>query len=187
MKFAYADPPYLGCGKLYKEHPEWKAADTIEFHADLIRRLEKEYPDGWALSCTSGNLFDLLPLFSQQLRPRIASWQKPFAIFKPNVNPAYTWEPVIFWGGRKGDRTRQTVKDHLNCNITLKKGLTGAKPVAFCEWVLELLGYQEGDVLDDLFPGTGVMGKVAGGNMGGFYSQQMNDMFTSNHIEGQKP
>jgi len=175
MKMAYADPPYLGCGKLYKEHPDWAECDTIEFHAALIRRLELEYPDGWALSCTSGNLFDLLPLFSK--RPRIAEWCKPFAIFKPNVNPAYTWEPVIFSGGRKGDRTRSTVKDHLACNITLKKGLTGAKPYAFCTWVLELLGFEEGDTLDDLFPGTGIMGEVAN-NRTGYLCKTMNDLFT---------
>lgn len=158
MKFAYADPPYYGCGKLYKEHPEWEDCNNLDWHRALIEKLERLYPDGYALSCTSGNLFDLCPLFTK--RPRIACWQKPFAIFKPNVNPAYTWEPVIFCGGRRGDRTRKTVKDHLACNITLKKGLTGAKPETFCKWILDLLGYEVGDTLDDLFPGTGIMGKV---------------------------
>lgn len=160
MKFAYADPPYLGCGKLYKEHPEWADCDTLQWHSSLILRLTTEYPDGWALSMASTNLHRLLPFCPPSVR--IASWQKPFAIFKPNVNPAYTWEPVIFHGGRKGDRTRPTVKDHLACNITLKKGLTGAKPAAFCRWVLDLLGFEKGDVLDDLFPGTGIMGEVMG-------------------------
>lgn len=155
MKLAYADPPYYGCGKLYKDHPDWRDCDTIEWHEKLINQLIAEYPDGWALSLTSGNLHDLLPLCPKQAR--IAAWAKPFAIFKPNVNPAYTWEPVIFMGGRKGDRTRKTVKDHLICNITLKKGLTGAKPLEFCHWVLDLLGYEQGDALDDLFPGTGIM------------------------------
>lgn len=176
MRMAYADPPYLGCGKLYKEHPEWANCDTLEFHEELITKLENEYPDGWALSCTSGNLNDLLPMFSKP--PRIAAWVKPFAVFKPNVNPAYTWEPVIFSGGRKGDRKRATIRDHLACNITLRKGLTGAKPIAFCEWVLDLLGYEIGDTFDDLFPGTGVMTAVLSGNMGGFYSREMNEQFT---------
>jgi hypothetical protein len=45
--------------------------------------------------------------------------------------------------------------------ITLKRGLTGAKPEAFCEWVLDLLNVQGGDEVKDLFPGTGVMGSVA--------------------------
>lgn len=158
MRFAYADPPYLGCGKLYKDHPDWQDCDTIGWHFALINRLVTEFPDGWALSMTSGNLHDILPLVPKEAR--IAAWVKPFAIFKPNVNPAYTWEPVIFMGGRKGDRTRPTVRDHLSCNITLKKGLTGAKPEAFCEWILQLLGYENGDTLEDIFPGTGVMSKV---------------------------
>lgn len=156
MKFAYADPPYLGCGSKYKEHPDWRDCDTIEWHAKLIQRLQDEYPDGWALSMNSTNLWDLLPLCPRIVR--IGSWKKSFASFKPNVNPAYTWEPVIFTGGRKGDRTRATVKDHLVAPITLKKGLTGAKPQAFNAWICELLGYTEGeDTLDDLFPGTGGM------------------------------
>lgn len=45
--------------------------------------------------------------------------------------------------------------------ITLKKGLTGAKPEKFCDWVLDLLNAQVGDEIVDLFPGTGVMGTVA--------------------------
>lgn len=158
MKFAYADPPYFGCGKLYKEHPNWADCDSLEWHKALIDKLVNEYPDGWALSMTSGNLHHLLPLVPKNAR--VAAWVKPFAIFKPNVNPAYTWEPVIFMGGRKGDRKRRTIRDHLSCNITLKKGLTGAKPEAFCSWVLDLLGYEMGDILDDLFPGTGIMQQV---------------------------
>jgi hypothetical protein len=52
------------------------------------------------------------------------------------------------------------VKDHHIENITLRKGLVGAKPEKFCWWVLNLLGFQPGDTLDDLFPGTGVMSRV---------------------------
>lgn len=155
MKIAYADPPYLGCGKLYKEHPDHADCNKIEWHRDLIYRLSLDYPDGWALSMASVNLKDLLPFVPKDCR--IAAWVKPFAIFKPNVNPAYTWEPVVFRGGRKGGRERKTVRDYCACNITLKKGLTGAKPLEFCIWVLDLLGYEKGDTLDDLFPGTNIM------------------------------
>lgn len=156
MKFAYADPPYLGCSRrYYSDHPEHAKYDTIEGHAALLVELKTDYPDGWALSMTTGNLKTLMPFIPDNAR--IAAWVKPFAIFTPNVNPAYTWEPVIFCGGRRGDRTRKTVKDHLACNITLKKGLTGAKPKEFCDWVLDLLGYEEGDTLVDLFPGTEIM------------------------------
>ena len=39
--------------------------------------------------------------------------------------------------------------------------VTGQKPPGFCRWVLDLLGYRDGDTLDDLFPGSGVMSRVA--------------------------
>ena len=163
MKFAYADPPYLGCGSRYKEHHdeamEW---DRVETHRNLIGRLRGEYPDGWALSCSSVSLPAQLLMCPHDVR--IAAWVKPFASFKPNVNPAYTWEPVIFYGGRKRDRSAPTIQDHIACNITLKKGLCGAKPPIFCEWILNLLGFDHTqDEIDDLFPGTGIMGEVIAG------------------------
>ena len=156
MKVAYADPPYLGCArKHYKHDPRHGIYDTLEGHEALIRRLVNEYPDGWALSCTSGNLQCLLPLCPKS-GVRVAAWTKPFASFKPNVNPGYCWEPVIWCGGRQPrGRTEPTVRDYCAVNITLKKGLTGAKPEAFCTWLFSLLGLQEGDEFHDLFPGTG--------------------------------
>jgi hypothetical protein len=111
---------------------------------------------------TSGNLHDILPMCPRSAR--IAAWVKPFASFKPGVNPAYAWEPVVFLGGRQPrDRREATVRDYIATPIALKRGLTGAKPEAFCRWVLDFLGYREGDTVDDLFPGTGVMGRVADG------------------------
>lgn len=153
MKFAYADPPYLGCGKRY-DHPEALKWNTVEAHNDLIQRLVSEYPDGWAMSASSPSLAALLPLCPKDVR--VLAWVKPFAAFKPGVGLAYTWEPVIFRGGRKIDRKTLTVKDHVIESITLKKGLCGAKPVRFCEWILRAFNYQPGDIVDDLFPGTGI-------------------------------
>ena len=54
-----------------------------------------------------------------------------------------------------------TPKDFIVAPITLKKGLVGAKPEAVCRWILDLLNVQPGDVVDDLFPGTGIMTRVA--------------------------
>ena len=156
MKFAYADPPYLGCGRLYKaHHAEAMIWDDPETHRALFERLFDEYPDGWALSCSSPSLEVLLPMVAGR-GCRVSPWTKPFAIFKPNVNPAYAWEP-IWRGGRKGDRTRKTVRDWVSANITLRKGLTGAKPPAVCKFVFDLMGVLPGDSLDDLFPGTGIV------------------------------
>ena len=161
MKFAYADPPYYGCCGLYDHHhPDGKCWDDWETHQMLTYRLMDEYPDGWAVSMTSGNLIDLVLHLPLPPGTRVAAWVKPFASFKPNVNPAYTWEPVIFYGGRKRDRDQPTIKDHLAQVITLQKGLTGAKPEPFCRWILDLLGWLPGDDLVDLFPGTFVMDRT---------------------------
>lgn len=163
MRFAFADPVYLGCGRLYAQHhPEAHVWDDPETHRALIARLVAEYPDGWALCLHEPSLRVLLPMTPEGTRT--CAWVKPFASFKPGVNPAYTWEPVLVWGGRsakeRGGREVPTVRDHLAANITLQKGLAGAKPEEFCEWVIDLLGARPGDEFHDLFPGTGVFGRV---------------------------
>ena len=86
---------------------------------------------------------------------------KPFHAYKKGVRPAYSWEPVIFWRGRQiavapeKDGEATTPKDHLAENITLRRGLTGAKPARFVWWVLDLLGAERSDDIVDLFPGSG--------------------------------
>lgn len=152
MRIAYADPPYVGCGNLYPERTEVD-------HVALIARLVEEFPDGWALSASSPSLRQLLPLCPGDVR--VAAWVKPFAVFKPNVNPAYAWEPVIWRGGRtKRERHESTVRDWVSVNITLRRGLVGAKPPAFCLWLFSLLGLQGGDEFVDVFPGTGIVGRM---------------------------
>ncbi len=148
MRAAYADPPYIGLANFY---PERQEVD----HANLVRELCANY-DTWALSASSPSLHRLLPMCPEDIR--IASWVKPFCAYKKNVNPAYAWEPVIFWHPRARGNTEYTVRDWLVEPMTMKKGMVGAKPVRFCYWVFTLLGLQPGDDLDDLFPGTGVVG-----------------------------
>lgn len=161
LLLAYADPPYLGCCKLYGHRHEapYGCWDDPETHQALINDLDYGY-DGWALSLSSPSLQTILSLCPTDVR--VAAWVKPFASFKPNVNPAYAWEPVIFAGGRRGDRDRLTVRDWCSEVITLKKGLTGAKPPKVCKWILDLLGYEPAlsDQFEDVFPGTGIMGSV---------------------------
>jgi hypothetical protein len=161
MRFAYADPPYLGCCKLYGHRHEgaygcWNDPET---HRTLIANLCSDYPDGWALSGTSGSLTTLLPMIP--VPHRIGVWLKSFASFKPNVNPGYTWEPVIWSGGRQPrGRHEDTVRDFVLEPITLRRGLTGAKPIKVCQWILDLLGHRADDTIVDLFPGTGVMAQA---------------------------
>jgi len=166
MRFAYADPPYFGQSRHY-DHPDAADWDDAQTYQHLITNLASDYPDGWALSCSSPSLQILLPMCPKDVR--VAAWVKPFHVYKKGVRPAYAWEPVIFQGGRNRHHSpppkggiATTPKDWVSCNITLRKGLIGAKPSQVCRWILDLLGFQDGDEIDDLFPGTGIMGVVAG-------------------------
>lgn len=153
MRFAYADPPYPGQAKKhYAAHPDY--AGEVD-HGELVRRLCDEFPDGWALSTSSVALRDVLALCPPDVR--VMAWVKPFASFKPNVNPAYAWEPVIVRGGRPRGREQITVRDWVSEPITLQRGLTGVKPDAFCFWLFMVLNTEPDDELDDLFPGSGAV------------------------------
>ena len=148
MRFAYADPPYPGMAHRYPENTEVD-------HAQLIAELVDGFPDGWALSTSSVALQQILALCPMDVR--VMAWVKPFAVFKPNVNPAYAWEPVIVQGGRKRTRSQLTVRDWVAVNITLRKGVVGAKPEGFCQWLFQVLNVEDGDELVDLYPGTGIV------------------------------
>ena len=164
VRFAYADPPYLGQARHY-DHPEAHVWNSLSHYATFIKSLQEDFPDGWALSCSSPSLSELLPYCDSDIR--IGAWVKPFHIFKKGVRPAYAWEPVLYQGGRnkkhppppKGGKAT-TPRDWVSANITLKKGLTGVKPLKFNEWILDLLNYQPGDELVDLFPGQGGMAEA---------------------------
>jgi len=149
VKVAYADPPYVGQAKKHYNEDEVN-------HELLMLQLE-EY-DGWALSCSSPSLRYLLPFASPETR--VMAWVKPFAIYKPNVNPAYAWEPVLVKPARKWGRDRETTRDWVSTNITLQRGLVGVKPDAFSYWLFEVLGMVPEDEFIDLFPGTRAVAKA---------------------------
>lgn len=151
MKFAYADPPYVGQAHRYPEKTEVD-------QKDLVDMLVSEFPDGWALSLSSPSLQQIIAYCPSDVR--VMAWVKPFAVFKPNVGLAYAWEPIIVRGGRKRTRQQPTVRDWVSANITLRKGLVGAKPEAFAHWLMDVLNVEPGDELVDVFPGTGVIGRI---------------------------
>lgn len=167
MRWAYADPPYVGQAR--KHYAKEAAAGGREAkevnHALLIAHLCDF--DAWALSCSAPSLEGLLHVCRDVVgenRVRVGAWVKPFASFKPNVNPAFCWEPVIFFGGKtaaeRGGRGIPTVRDYLSANITLQRGTSGAKPDAFAFWIFEFLGVQAGDEFADLFPGSGAVSRA---------------------------
>ena len=151
MKIAYADPPYPGQAKKHYSHDP-KCAEVD--HAQLIAQLEADY-DGWALSSGAdlAAMQTVIPLLPVGVR--VCAWVKPFASFKPNVTLAYAWEPIYVKPARKRGRDLPTVRDWVSANITLKRGLSGAKPEPFCWWLFDVLGAEPSDDFADIFPGTG--------------------------------
>ncbi len=163
MKFAYADPPYIGqSAKHYSQHPDF--AGEVD-HEALIRKLTGF--DAWALSCHTNSLGYLLSLCPNTVR--IAAWVKPFAFFKKGVNPSYTWEPVIFNGARtdkqrrelNGGKHQKSIRDWVSANVwgctaqqRSQSSVKGQKPPEFCTWLFDLIGLCYNDELFDLFPGS---------------------------------
>lgn len=154
-RIAYADPPYIGCAHLYRDQPDY--GGEVD-HAALIARLESDY-DGWILHATATpkSIAVLAPLVALT-GARWMVWVKGFAAFKRNVPVAYAWEPVIVKPARRPVVSKRLIlRDWIQESITLRRGLTGAKPEALCHWAFEVAGAHPGDVLDDLYPGTGAV------------------------------
>lgn len=160
LRIAYADPPYPGCAHLYKDHPDY--AGEVD-HEELLRQLTENY-DGWCLHTSSVALGYVTSLLSayEGYYPindvRVMAWVKPFAAFKANVSVAYAWEPVLVKAARKPVvKAGMTYRDFMSESITLKRGLTGAKPERVCHWLFEVMGCEPHDELADLYPGTGAV------------------------------
>lgn len=155
MRIGYADPPYVGCAHLYRDHADF--AGEVDMTA-LVARLETEF-DGWILhaSATAASMTVLAPIVAPT-GARWMAWVKGFAAFKKNVSVAYAWEPVIVKAARKPVVSKRLVmRDWIQESITLKRGLTGAKPEAVCHWAFEMVGARPDDGLIDMFPGTGAV------------------------------
>ena len=155
MRIAYADPPYPGCAHLYEGHADY--AGEVD-HRELLARLESEF-DGWILHT---HVSGLRMLERERILPddgiRICQWVKPFAAFKRKVSVAYAYEPVIIKAARKPIVAgRQVMRDWVSEPITMKRGLTGAKPEKVCHWAFEIVGACQDDELVDIFPGTGAV------------------------------
>lgn len=161
LRFAYADPPYLGMAeKTYGDRHEAAAEyDSIEAHKALVERMCAEYPDGWAMSLHVPSLKRVLAICPDDAR--VAAWCKPWAPFRPGSKHAqYAWGPVIFWRGREFVERCHCHRDYAVIPMVLGGAKTGfgkgTKPERFTRWVIEdLLGAEKHDTIDDLFPGSG--------------------------------
>ncbi len=155
MRVAYADPPYLGLAKKFYGDPTY---DRPEMHRALVERLVREYPDGWAISLSEPSLGYYLGICPPGTRT--GAWTKPFVnLTHAQGGVVHAWEPLLFYGGRPRPE-RSTIFDWCRVSRTQGVGFQGAKPARFCWWVFQLLGLEPGDTLDDLFPGSGAVGRA---------------------------
>ena len=154
MRFAYADPPYPGQAKRwYGDHPDY--AGEVD-HSELIARLERDYPDGWALSTSATALRWVLTLCPDQVE--LGVWHVTNASHGGSHARIWrSWEPVIYRGGRPAPMVKNVVT--ASAPAFGRGEIAGQKPPGFCRWVFRLLGAGPGDELDDLFPGSGAVGR----------------------------
>ena len=158
--FAYADSPYLGRCNLYDHfHPDGRCWDDVATHAALIGSLEARRQAGeilgYAISASADSLRDLLPLLPPGTH--VAPWVKPIGVPVRTFGMHNTWEPVLVVGGRQ---RQPGVRDWLRAQPARGEGhLVGRKPTTFCAWLFDLLGMEPGDRLDDMFPGTRIVGR----------------------------
>jgi len=156
LRLAYADPPYPGRAHLYRGHPDY--AGEVN-HETLIGRLATY--DGWALSTSAMALRAVLALCPAEVR--VAAWHRGERAAL-SWEPLTAWEPVIYVPARPLDPAQGRRADSLVHGVapmtTLPGRVTGTKPATFCRWVFELLGAAAGDTLDDLFPGSGIVGQA---------------------------
>ena len=93
---------------------------------------------------------------------RVAAWHRGERPTRSRW-PLHAWEPVIYHGGRQLATGRRRA-DSLVCGVgplnTLPGRVIGAKPAAVCRWIFTLLGAAPGDMLHDLFPGSGAVGRA---------------------------
>lgn len=147
MIFAYADPPYPGFARrLYH-------CEEVD-HVSLIHDLSENY-DGWALSRAAKSLREILPMCPSYART--CAWVKPIGVSGRTHGLHNTWEAVIVAPGRALTPGK---RDWLAAQPARGNGdIMGRKPEAFCCWLFDLLGMLPGDLLIDVFPGTGIVGR----------------------------
>jgi hypothetical protein len=131
-RFAYADPPYPDCAGRY-----YRRAETD--HRDLVARLMRDYPNGWALSTSAAGLAHVLAYCPKGTR--VCPWVRGSRKVASKM-ARYAWEPLLVYGGRQARRC-EDLHDALiwgGHQHSHPGALVGMKPAAFCEWMFRLLG-----------------------------------------------
>ncbi len=189
LRLAYADPPYPGKASIYRGHPDFAGeVDHGELLSRLatydgwaLSTSAAAVPAIAAL-CVAQDLAPRLAIWVRPPRPhataRILTGYE--AVFVSSARR------VVSAGDRRvaGDVGRRVATTRLEpvdpagvtriptlrvtdvligvaarARPTLPTAVVGMKSPAFCEWVFKLLGALPGDTLDDLYPGSGLVGR----------------------------
>lgn len=169
MRLAIADPPYLGradrwygsgrghrggLGRAaaHEAAAEWDSPAT---HQALVERLEAEY-EGWVIAAAADSISTYLKVCRPDVRLMI--WNKGNAI--PSGARVANQFEVVFAKipvSRRGRSAGRSVSDVLTVGNSYRHNFVGSKPYAWTHWVLDVLGYREGDTVHDLFAGSGAV------------------------------
>lgn len=158
LRFAYADPPYVGrARRYYRQHRDYGGEVC---HASLLDKLHAGGWDGWALSCATDSLQEVLVLANErQIHPQICTWVRGVRR-GASARPLSGAEHVLLVGGRREvrrDWCGDALVHHARPSRSDGDRVIGAKPPAFSDWLFSLLGARAGDELCDLYPGSGAV------------------------------
>lgn len=177
MRYAIADPPYLGRGaRLYgpgtngrrqngngaggvtilrtTEHPNAAAWDDPATHHRLIAELIDGF-DGWAVALARDSLACYLAVTPPDAR--VAVWHRLDSV-ATGSRIRTAWEPVILFvpPTRRARGTGPHITDVMASAVP-HLGHIGAKPRVWTRWVLDLLGVTNDDTVTDIFGGSGMV------------------------------
>lgn len=175
MRLAIADPPYLGRadrwygagrgsgrvitsggrpGRKPDFHADAARWDRLDSHRLLMVDLNADY-DGWAIAGTADSGAKLMQYAPDGVR--MAVWVRSNAM-PAGARVINTYETVVFQvpASRRNRVKGQSVRDALIAPHRVG-GFLGSKPQEWTDWVLSLMGYEPGDEVVDLFPGSGAV------------------------------
>lgn len=184
MRLAIADPPYLGVAERFygpgangqtlvrgpkraarghapsiirtTEHPDAKDWDNPDRHRQLVNDIQRGY-DGWAIALSRRSIPLYLDAAPPEPETHLCIWVKPTAFPGGNSRFIGAYEAVLVRPARRASPAPGLmVRDTLTATVE-RVGHIGAKPAAWTRWVLALMGYEPGDIVVDLFPGSGAV------------------------------
>ena len=79
--------------------------------------------------------------------------------------PLSSWEPVVYVPARRvvvpsSSAVCDALVHRARPRMTEPRRVVGQKPAAFAFWLFGLLGARPGDTMDDMFPGSGTIGRA---------------------------